>query len=416
MAVALYSLISEDRLHEVLQTLQAFTELPIQLLDPAGNLLCRFGSRPKYCRLLNDRVFDSSTCCKLLLKAGQYARQLGESYIFSCDANLNNIAFPLIDREHLLGTIIVGPFLMDKPDSTLLTTFAERYSLPPDLLLDLYDELTEFQVVAPERVNHLKRLLDHLLTPLLPEQRSSLSLRQKRLSQQSKINEAIQLYKQQGLSSSHHFLYEKERELLIKARTGNVAEAKALLNELLGYVFFSEGGSVEAVRLHGVELATLLSRVAMDTGAGTDQIHDLNNQFLSLMAHDKSMEDLCFLLQDVVETFMDAAFSRKETANHHIKAAVSYIAQHYHERLTLPLIARTVGLSEAHFSRLFKQCTGLSFREHLCRVRVEESKHLLRSTAFPLSDIAVTVGFPDQSYYCKVFRKMVGVTPGKFRC
>jgi len=415
MAVALYSLISESRLHEVLQALQAFTELSIQLLDQNGDLLCRFGRQPKYCGLLNDRVFESGRCCRQLLKAGQYAQALGEAYIFSCDANLNNIAFPLVDKDKLLGTVIVGPFLMDKADSTILSIFAERYKVPPDLLLELYDDLAEFQVIQPERVNHLKKLLDHLLTPLLSEQRVSLSRAKKRLSQQSKINEAIQIYKEQGLSSSHQFLYEKERELLIKARTGNISEVKALLNELLGYVFFSEGGSVEAVRLHGMELATLLSRVAMDSGAKSDYIYDLNSQFVSLMSHDKSIEDLGLSLQNVVESFMEAAFSEKENSNRHIKKAIAYIAEHYHEKLTLPEVAQFAGLSDAHFSRLFKKCTGITFREHLCKVRVEESKHLLQATDYSLSDIAVAVGFPDQSYYCKVFKKITGMSPGQFR-
>ena len=49
---------------------------------------------------------------------------------------------------------------------------------------------------------------------------------------------------------------EEEQALLLKARTGNVPGAKALLNDLLGYVFFTEGGSLEAVRAHAIELTT----------------------------------------------------------------------------------------------------------------------------------------------------------------
>jgi len=58
---------------------------------------------------------------------------------------------------------------------------------------------------------------------------------------------------------------------------------------------------------------------------------------------------------------------------------------------------------------------GVTFREHLNRVRIEESKHLLLTTEDSLADIAVAVGFPDQSYYCKVFKKLMGLPPGKFR-
>lgn len=57
----------------------------------------------------------------------------------------------------------------------------------------------------------------------------------------------------------------------------------------------------------------------------------------------------------------------------------------------------------------------MNFREYLCHVGVEESKRLLLSTDFALADIAISVGFPDQSYYCKMFKGIVGTSPGKFR-
>jgi len=415
MHIALYSIMSEEHLKEILQTLQAFTGLPIQLLDPKGNVLCRFGERPRYCKLLNEQLFMNVQCNNLLMKAGQYAKSLGETYIFSCNANLNNVAFPLINRDILLGIIIIGPFLMDNPDSTILSNFAEQNQIPPDLLLDLYDELAELQILPPDRVNHLKKLLDYLLIPLLPDERVNYAQAQKRFIQQAKINEAIQTYKEEKTISSQKYFYEKERELLVKARTGNISEAKALLNELLGYVLFNEGGTTQTVRIHAIELATLLSRVAMDSGAKVDYVYSLNNQFVSIMSEDKNIEELCYMLQDVAENFMEAAFTEKENANHHIREAVRYIAEHYHEKLTMAEVAGVVGLSEGHFSRLFKKCVGITFRNHLCQVRVEESKHLLRATEYSLSDIAVAVGFPDQSYYCKVFKQITGITPRQFR-
>lgn len=46
---------------------------------------------------------------------------------------------------------------------------------------------------------------------------------------------------------------------------------------------------------------------------------------------------------------------------------------------------------------------------------MEESKRLLLQKDYSLVDIALAMGFPDQSYYCKVFKRIVGVTPGKYR-
>ena len=74
-----------------------------------------------------------------------------------------------------------------------------------------------------------------------------------------------------------------------------------------------------------------------------------------------------------------------------------------------------MGLSANYFSSLFRRVVGESFSDRLNRVRIEEGKRLLLATDDPIAQIAVSIGFSDQSYFCKVFRRYVGVSPGRFR-
>ena len=152
MPAAIYSLIPKERLMDILSTLQAYTGISIQLIDDAGILLASFGNVTSYCALLKKHVFERSECFDLHRKAGQRAQKIGEAYIFSCHANLNHIAFPLINRDQLLGSVIIGPFLMDKPDSTLVSDLAEKHRLTPTLSLELYDELLGVKVISPARL------------------------------------------------------------------------------------------------------------------------------------------------------------------------------------------------------------------------------------------------------------------------
>ena len=247
------------------------------------------------------------------------------------------------------------------------------------------------------------------------EERALLLQSQKKLHQQSKINETIQTYKGREENLSSQFFYRKEKDLLAKVRTGNIPEVKALLNDLLGYVLFSQGGSLSSVRVRSIELTTLLSRVAMDGGANADSIYSLNNVLLPALYQEQDLDELCLLLQEVAENFMTAMFYEKDKGNLYIRKALRYMADHYNEHLSLPVVAEHVQLSPSYFSTLFSQIVGCSFRDHLCRIRVEESKQLLLSTDYTLANIAVAVGFPDQSYFCKAFKRIVGLTPGKFR-
>lgn len=415
MSNGIYSLVPAQRLQEVLETLHLFTGVTIRLIDPEGNLLLSFGTDTNYCGLLKKNVFTSGQCAVLHMKAGQRAQKLGGAYIFSCHAEMNHVAFPLINGEQLLGSVIIGPFLMDQPDSTIISGIAERHSLSPALILELYDELPAVPQISPERAGQLQKLVEYLLAPLISSERSHLMHTQEKAYQQARINETIQVYKEQKLQPSLQFFYQKEKELLSKVRTGSVREVTGLLNELIGFVLFSQGGKLETMRVRAIELTTLLSRVALDGGGNPDSIYDLNGKFLSQINSTQALEELCLLLQEVAEGFMSAMFQEKDKGNPYIRKALRFIADHYYEQLELAAVADFVQLSPSYFSTLFRQVVGVNFREHLCNVRVEESKRLLLSTDFALGDIAVAVGFSDQSYFCKMFRRVVGMSPGKYR-
>lgn len=415
MSSGIFALIPQERLQDILQTLHNSIELPIRLLGAEGETLLAYGSSNGYCDLLKKHVFNRNECNELHRKGGERAKTLGESYIFTCHSGLNHISFPLISQDTLIASILIGPFLMDKPDSTLVAGVMEAHPLSPALALELYDELAGITVIPPARVNHLSRLVGHLLSPLMPDGRAMLLLAREKLYQQSRINETIQMYKEQGIPATQSYFHEKETALLTKVRTGSVREAKALLNDLLGYVLFSEGGKLEAVRMRAIELTTLLSRVAMDGGAQADSIYRLNGQFFTLMSREQNLDAICHLLQDVVEGFMDAMFTPTDKGNAHIRRALQFMAANYAQALSLNAVADVLGLSPNYFSSLFREIVGISFREQLNRIRIEESKQLLLSTDAALTDVALAVGFPDQSCFCKTFKRIVGVTPGKFR-
>ena len=101
--------------------------------------------------------------------------------------------------------------------------------------------------------------------------------------------------------------------------------------------------------------------------------------------------------------------------NEIIKRAIRYISGNYSQNLTLEDLAEHVNLNPSYFSSLFKQSTGSSFREYLNMVRIEESKRLLANTDYSIIDISLAVGFEDQSYFSKVFKKYTGLTPKQFR-
>lgn len=415
MKALLYSIVPEETLDAMCETFYSCIRLPIQIINEYGEILVTKGRRTGFCKTFQKHLPPEDTCIKMHVSASKKAISLGEPYIFSCHAELNHIVYPLISKQTFLGSILVGPFLMDEPDSILISTITKRYHISTNDALELYDETGTLPVIPPAQVNHISHLLFYLFSNLIAESKKELLQNNQKLLQQSRINDSIQRYKAENIQKDS-YPYEKEKELLNKVKLGDSREANAVLNDLLGYVLFSEGNSLDIVKARAIELCSLLSRTAIEGGASTDTVLKLNNQFLQNLTGINSLDILCQKLQEIVEAFSESMFNSIPSKNSEIiKKAMLYISEHFNTALTLEDVAEQVHLHPSYFSSLFKQSTGSSFKEYLNMVRIEESKRLLANTDFSIIDIAVAVGFEDQSYFSKVFKKYTGLTPKQFR-
>jgi two-component system, response regulator YesN len=99
-----------------------------------------------------------------------------------------------------------------------------------------------------------------------------------------------------------------------------------------------------------------------------------------------------------------------------VKQAQDYIDNHYMDPdLSLNGVAGHVSLSACHFSSVFSQETGRTFKEHLTEIRIKKARELLRTTTMKSFEICYQVGYNDPHYFSQVFRKQTGLTPMEFR-
>jgi AraC family transcriptional regulator len=98
-----------------------------------------------------------------------------------------------------------------------------------------------------------------------------------------------------------------------------------------------------------------------------------------------------------------------------LQRARDYIETHLDDDLSLTVLAEIACLSPYHFSRSFKQAAGVGPQRYVIQRRLERAKRLLRQTHQPLALIAEEAGFADQSHLTQMFRREIGVTPGRFR-
>ena len=98
-----------------------------------------------------------------------------------------------------------------------------------------------------------------------------------------------------------------------------------------------------------------------------------------------------------------------------VKRALGYLVEHATSQITRWQLAESVNVSEDYLTRIFRKELGISPWDYLNRYRIYLASELLRQEAMSVNEVAYRTGFQDQAYFCRVFKKIKGITPGKLR-
>jgi transcriptional regulator GlxA family with amidase domain len=94
---------------------------------------------------------------------------------------------------------------------------------------------------------------------------------------------------------------------------------------------------------------------------------------------------------------------------------VEILDERFHEPLTVPDLAREVGLSRNYLARLFRDRMGLTVQRYIANRRMELARHLLSTSRLSIKEIGAKVGWPDPQHFNKQFHRLAGLSPSAAR-
>lgn len=110
-----------------------------------------------------------------------------------------------------------------------------------------------------------------------------------------------------------------------------------------------------------------------------------------------------------------SAAQRERITHPEVNKIIQYIEQNYDQDITLGSLAKYVMMGENYVSALFKKKTGETLIHYLHRMRVDKAIELLMNTDLPVNRIGQRVGFMNDNYFIKIFKRMTGTTPSQYR-
>ena len=178
----------------------------------------------------------------------------------------------------------------------------------------------------------------------------------------------------------------------------------------------SGSNSLYATSLNSFQIDVVQTLYAFLLGKGilaNKLFHDNTYRILSKNAKN-SIYDMNLYLQYIIrltENYLKEQVSDKSIA----KSIQDYIDQHYSEDISRNILTDIFYLDPDYASKLFKKELGISFKNYLIQKRIDTAKDLLVNTDLPINTIADNVGYGNYSYFTRIFKKVIGMTPIEYR-
>ncbi|WP_342564852.1 AraC family transcriptional regulator [Paenibacillus sp. FSL R7-0345] len=107
--------------------------------------------------------------------------------------------------------------------------------------------------------------------------------------------------------------------------------------------------------------------------------------------------------------------AQEKKREHYLEQAIQYMNQHMEESIRLTELARHVGLSQQHLIHLFNLETGVPPIEYFLRLKIQRAGQLLDLTELSIKEVSSAVGISDPYYFSRLFKKMSGFSPSRYR-
>ncbi len=384
------------------------TQIPCSVLSVSGD------SSPEspctFCSRLSRE--QQEECRKLHLYSARQSERFGGSCVYFCRSSLLFWTSPVISDGVMTHALTAGPVL-----SLDIDDIREELSFLGERFDELIETVAEVDI---RRVNSLSEVLRMCAAWASGYQEQQMTAGRSVLNQQARLSEYIHELKvrQQDDQPAPVPAYplDKEQQLQQAIRFGDRERAQELMNELLGIIFFSSGSRLDHIKYRVLELVVLLSRSALEGGASEAEIMEISYRCQREINQFTSLESIAHWLSGILRQYTSLVFdTRKHAYGDMMLRALHYINHRYTEKLSLQEVADYVGFSPTYFSRLFNEEMDCTFSTYVNRLRTEQAKVLLKNTRYTLVEISGIVGFDDQSYFSRVFKAIVGITPGEYR-
>jgi len=416
-SIELTDIVTGEQFARIERGFQRHFGMGLELVRPDGTRvrkMCSKDCRPEFCKLIQTSVPGSKRCRQDRIRSLNLAFETGQPYISFCHAGIVNVCIPIMDKDIAAGGLFFGKCLWQDLTDEIVADIRKRLAGLRIGAHKLLDTARTLPVVSGREIHKAAEFLFILLYEVADLDPRVVTWRRQRTRQQAEIGEYIQQSKRDGAET--RYPYEAERQLIGKVKIGDRTGAREMLNSILGTIMFQNPGDINILKARLVELLSILSRAAVEGGVDIQLMLEKNVDYINKVVNIDNQQDICAWISSALNDFIESVYSSQDAVKMtQIRPAIDFIDIHYDRPLTLADIAKAAFLSVSRLAHLFKEQMGITIIDYLTSVRIDHARRLLLTTEKSCSIICFEVGYNNQSYFTRIFKETVGMTPRQFR-
>ncbi|MBK1812291.1 helix-turn-helix transcriptional regulator [Clostridium sp. YIM B02505] len=394
------------------------TNMDVTFIDSSSNVLFEYGHtqvpeilRP-YWKSVNQllSLHDSNSSVDALLHSTSYMT--------------NFISVKVCSNNVFLGSIVVGPYLIEEPNILMIENIIFENKLSISLKNTIKQYYLSLPLISTYKARIIAESLSYSALNIQFIKSHSITIEDKKYDFQTDTDtpisrDALKKTTEKSIDSIEQ-IYKNENDLLHAVETGNVEKIEEMF----------EKSSITSRDLQdrvpndplrtGKNLAfvlnTLLRKASEKGGLPPMDIHSMSGKYAVQIEQTTTSNQLSELIMKMPSEYCKAVKKLSlKNFNYLTQKAIEYIRINLDGDLSLDAISNALDVSSTMLSRQFKKETKQNITEYINIQRINEAVYIMENQGISITDIAYMVGFNDLNYFTKVFKKLKGMTPSEYR-
>jgi AraC-like DNA-binding protein len=304
---------------------------------------------------------------------------------------------------------VIGPVFMNNVSLKYLHKVLNQLNIPMDLQSGFIRLLHTVPIISLSRLMEYSLMQHYAIT-----------------GDRLKISDI--LYQSVGILNANHIAPDKvdrrvswiiEQQIMKLVEDGNM-NFKKEITRLTGGSFIgklSDGDPTRHSKNTQIIFAALCVRASVRGGLAPEIAYPLGDSYIKNIEACTSMREIIEIGGIMFEDFITRVHRHKKNdgISKSIKDCCEYITFSAEQKIDLDSLAATIGYTKHYLGKKFKQETGLTIHEFINKTKVERAQVMLIDQSQSLQEIGAKLGFESQSYFTKIFKRFIGITPSEYR-